>query len=139
MRNDNASSPFFLVSTLVKSESFAENEDRAGKVAERLNAADIPFKRLDLKVVGVDEDAAPVFLLSFEDLNQVQKIAIENFQSHYIAVNAFLVGTRVALTGPGVLDREDAVIGKLGTAVLALLESGTGYLEAQDGTIWIWK
>ena len=135
MRNIKAQTPFYLVSTLVLHESDQNNVERADRVAAQLTAADVPFKRLALKIKGYKEGDAPVFLLDAQDINYVHRIARENFQSHFISVNAFSVGTRIEISN----NRQDAVIGNIQALPKSLLAADQAYLETTDGAVYIWS
>jgi len=135
MRDTTTQSPFVLFSTHTTFENAEANTARADEVSRQLGVAGIPFRPLALKVFGVEGDA-PVFLVPFEDRGVAIDIARANNQSHFIDVNAFRVGTRVALDG-----REDGIVGQLEEALYHTLNSGEGYLQQPDGTgpTWIWK
>jgi len=135
MRNTKAQTPFYLISTLVLHESDQNNVERADRVAAQLTAADVPFKRLALKIKGYKEGDAPVFLLDAQDINYVHRIARENFQSHFVSVNAFSVGTRIDIAN----NRQDSVIGNLKTLPKSLLAASQVYLETTDGTVYVWS
>lgn len=135
MRNTPTQTPFFLVSTWCAGDKTdAAVESRANRVAEQLNANNVPFRQLDFKVKGCEDQAIrPVFLLDHADKTVVQRIALENFQSHYIAVNAFKVGTRVNAYS----FIEENVVGVLREIQPSLIELHQAYLQ-RDHLTYIW-
>ena len=132
MRNTSTSNPFFIVNVHQGHLDADANQQALKDVSEFLTSKKIPFKAV--KNFKGKEFTGHSVILDISDLATAQSIAATHNQRTLTSIDAFGIGTALAL------DKTlcDTPLGKLVPTYRAALKPGESYLSTSLGCLYRW-